>query len=187
MKKVVLLSLMLLIYFSTQAQSPATSKGASLVDGLLTFSSDGFNNDRGRSNFYSTTFGYQYFILDRFAVGLNGELSRFASEFLTTSNQSIGPEIAYYFDRGTPFIPYVSSRIRFGNTKFNDDDLKETNGALYGNVAAGMVFRQKHLAVLFELGYQATRINGEPQNTFVTDGNQIYFSVGIAGFIFKDN
>lgn len=187
MKNILLLALAFLFCSLLQAQSPATAKGASLIDGTFRLSSDGVRGISGSDNRTTSAIlgiGYQYFVVDRFAVGLNGAFSRSGNDFTITNSLLIGPEIAYYFDRGTPFTPYVSSNIRFGNSRIGIPDNRV--GVMDGNLAVGMVFRKKHLAVLFELGYQGTRIGDDAQVDFLRDANQIYFSIGIAGFLFKE-
>ncbi|MEM6699475.1 MAG: hypothetical protein AAF806_04845 [Bacteroidota bacterium] len=169
-------------------QSPATSKGASLISGTVNFNSTGNEATSTRNTNLGINPSYSYFLLDKFAVGadLSITYSRFSEDFSSTGF-GVGPKAFYFFDSGNPMIPYLTSSLNFTSIRSNlplnqSNDLNAWNGG----VGAGIALRQSHLAILIEAGLRFSSIKPAGSN-FASNTNSLFLSVGLAGFLFQEN
>ena len=166
-----------------QARSGATGRGAKLISGAISFTSqggdlyEGYNNER--LNVVSIMPSLFYFVSPGLAVGadLSYDLRYRGSSSYTTLG--VGPKIGYFGETGSNLIPFVAGGVGFLTT---GSDLGDTNGYRI-KFGGGVIIHKGRLGASFEVSYLLDSYSYEGSSESIT-GNTIIFGVGLVGFIF---
>lgn len=167
----------------SQTRSGATSGGAKLISGAVSFTTQGGDLYGGysdeRLNVISVTPSLFYFISPGFGVGgdLSYDLRSRGSYSYTTL--SIGPKIGYFADSGSDLIPFFAGGVNYLTA---GSDLGDNNGVRL-KFGGGVIIRKGRLAFSIEASYLYDRLNLEGADGS-TSGNTIIFGAGLAGFLF---
>lgn len=212
MKKWILISLLIVASFA-YSQEFAVDKGSTILMGKI-----GWENAYHYTGEYQADNGAEkltqihvaprihQFILSRFALGGEMQLSRTSQKIETTGagedeemstySVSIGPSFGYYFGQPeTGIYPYITAGIMYtttgysipvGNQSGNDSDSIEGRDIHAG---CGLVASlDDHLGLVVELSYHSldmrSTYNLEKMFSTPEDGNVVELSVGVAGLFF---
>ena len=171
-------------YADGQARSSATDRGAKLISGAISFTSQGgdlyggYNNER--LNVVSIMPSMFYFVSPGLGIGadLAYDLRYRGSSSYTTLG--VGPKIGYFGESGSNLIPFVAGGVSFLTT---GSDLGDANGYRI-KFGGGIIIRKGRLGASFEVSYLLDSYNLEGSSGSTT-GNTIIFGVGLAGFLFE--
>ena len=169
----------------TQAQSPATAKGASILSGTFSFTSQGgdlysFGDDR----FTNITIapGFLKFVSDKIGVGGDLSLGFAAVGDNNSTSLTIGPKAAYFFDNGSTTLPFISLGVSFMTRDIGFGD--NANGFRV-QPSGGIVIRKGHVGFVFEGGVRFDNLKPDGADDGVS-GNIIFLAVGINAFLFNE-
>jgi hypothetical protein len=168
---------------AVQMRTAATSKGASLVSGMLSFSSQGgdlYSWEDDRLTTIAIVPSYFYFVAPGMGIGGDISYNRMSQGDHSLTNLGIGPKIGYFIDSGSPSIPYIAGGINY--LSIGDEDDSESGWRF--KFGGGVLIRQGHLAVAIEADYFMDRFTFEEADK-ATTGNAIIVAVGLAGFLYK--
>ena len=184
-RKICVIAVVILLLGSSLVQSQeATDRGAKLVSGALSFSSQGGDLHEGFDGDRLTTIAVVpsvfYFIAP--GIGLGGDLSytRLSQGDNSFTTWGAGPKVGYFIDSGGNTIPFVAGGVNFLSTDLFGDS--ETGFGF--KVGGGILIRKGHLAVAIEAAYLYERFKPEGFSESIT-GNTIAIGVGFAGFFFN--
>ena len=107
-----------------EQRSEATSRGAALISGIFSFSSQGgdlYGGDADR--FVTSTIQPNFLVFIFPGVGIGGEVSSFyqASDDASFTSLAIGPKVGYFFDSGSAVIPFITGGVSYLSLSDNDD------------------------------------------------------------------
>ena len=169
-----------------RAQEYAVDQGSLLVDGSISLTSIGNNNDEDRDTNISLNPDVQYFVVPGLAVGGGLTLERRTSDRFSRTTYGIGPRVSYYF--GAAFektvYPFFSANASYYTQRFSFDDDTETR-SLYGfGAAAGvLVMVSDGVGLTGRLFFDVLNFGeDEVERSFSTD--TFGFAFGIAAFVF---
>lgn len=167
-----------------QGRSEATDRGAALISGIFSFTSQGGDLYGGFDNDRLTTIAIVpslfYFVAP--GIGIGGDLSynRVSRGDFSATIWGVGPKIGYFVDSGSNTIPFVAGGINY--LSIGDDD--DSEGGLRFKFGGGILIRKGHMAVSIEVSYVLDRFKFEGASESTT-GNTIAIGVGFAGFLYK--
>ncbi len=183
MKKLFLLLLIVAVANCTVfSQSEATTKGAALISGMFSFTSQGgdlYESGDDRANTIMVSPSYLYFVDDKLAVGGALSFNRVSQGDFDFTTFGIGPKAAYFFDSGAPAIPYIGAG--FSYLSVGSDG--ENEGGFGYNIGGGAIIRKGQLGFSFEGGLMAESYKPDGADDRIK-GNTIYVAVGIVGFLY---
>ncbi|MFQ5708536.1 MAG: hypothetical protein ACE5HO_13845 [bacterium] len=168
----------------SQSRSSATAKGAALISGTASFSSQGgdlygggFNNDR----FTTITIAPSFFHFVAPGLGLGGDVSLtyLSQGGSSLTNLGIGPKVGYFFDSGSNTIPFLAGGVNYLSFDLGGG----SQGGLRAKLGAGILVRKDHLAISSEVAYLYDRFKPDGFSDSVT-GNTIAIGVGFGGFVY---
>lgn len=187
-RKICVIAVVILLLGSSlvqsQGRSAATDRGAVLLSGISSFSSQGGDLHEGFDGDRLTTIAAVpslfYFIVP--GIGLGGDLSysRTSQGDFSFTTWGAGPKLGFFMDSGGNTIPFVSGGVNY--LSIGDDDNSE-NGFGF-KAGGGILIRNGHLAVAIEAAYLYERFKPEGSSESIT-GNTIAIGVGLAGFFFN--
>jgi len=180
----VIATLCLFLSPSIQAQSPATAKGAAIIGGTFSFSSQGgdlydFGGDRLTR--ITVAPGFLKFVSDKIGVGGDMSLSFTAVGDANSTSLTIGPKAAYFFDNGSTTLPFVGLGVSFMTVDVGFGD--NANGFRI-QPSGGIVIRKGHVGFVFEGGVQLDSLKPDGASDS-TSGNIIFLAVGVNAFLFE--
>jgi len=181
-KTVVLAACLTLVSFSMAyaQRSEATDKGAILISGMASFSSQGgdlFEDvEENRLTTIAIVPSVFYFVIPGLGIGADVSYNRQSQGDNAFYTLGAGPKVGYFFDSGSNVIPYAAAG--FGFITFGNGD-SESGYIIKGG--GGIMIRRGHLAVAIEAGYQYMSVDIEGESF---SGNTIAVGVGFAGFLF---
>jgi hypothetical protein len=160
--------------------SEATDKGAILISGMASFSSQGgdlFEDiEENRLTTIAIVPSVFYFVIPGLGIGADASYNRQSQGDNALYTLGIGPKVGYFLDSGSAAIPYVA-----GGGGFTTIGNGDSESGYYFKVGGGVLLRKDHLAVAFEAGYMYTSFDIEGESF---SGNAITVGVGFAGFLF---
>lgn len=195
MRKFALVSILVCVGFGAFAQqeeekTKPTDKGHYIVDGSVNFALNNskleFNGLESKSNAFIMNLSPKgaYFVMDRFAVGIEISFSYTDGEFTdpdgskTSSNStgvSAGPFLRYYLANGL----FGEASVGFGTSKSTSGDYESRNDSFGYQVGVGYaIFLNQNISVEPMFSYRHTKFKNDELVTENTIGG---FSLG-AGF-----
>ncbi|MEO1263787.1 MAG: hypothetical protein AAFZ15_33575 [Bacteroidota bacterium] len=166
------------------AQSPATSKGASIVSGMFSFTSQGgdlynnFNDDP--VNTFMIVPSYYHLVVDKFGVGGDLSFTRTSQGDFSFNTFGFGPKVAYFFDSGNNAIPFAGGGFNY--ISIGDGDNSE--GGFAVKLGGGVIVRKGHLGLSIEAGW--LRESYSPDGGDNISGNTIFIGASFLGFLYSE-
>jgi hypothetical protein len=166
--------------FAYAQGSEATDKGAFLISGAASFSSQGGDlfEDAGENRLTTIAIvpSVFYFVIPGLGIGADGTYNRQSQGDAALYTLGIGPKIGYFLDSGSNAIPYIA-----GGGGYATIGNGESYSGYYLKVGGGVMLRKDHLAIAFEAGYLYTSLDIEGDSY---SGNAFTIGVGFAGFLY---
>lgn len=175
----------LVLAFPAYAQEYAIDQGSFILDGTVSFSSDGgdlYENLEGdRSNTVLLNPSALYFVAPGVAIG--GELLvEYASqgEFSATAI-GVGPEIAYFFGEADSSVyPFLAASVSYVSLS---SDFFDASGIGFGLNAGAAFMLTRSVAISGSVGYDLQNLSvDQADETF--SGNTFRLQLGVAAFLF---
>jgi outer membrane protein W len=186
MKKIILISLVLLLFHSFAfSQDFAVDKGSILFAGTASFSTSGgdlFENaDEDRMMSMSIEPSVSYFVIQNVGVGLRASYSRDSQGDYSSSAMGVGPSLAYFLgDAESNMFPFLGAGFLYLSTTDDDYTLSGTDIAV---VAGVLVPVKKNLGIMIDAGYHMMSLKHEDWDE-AESGNMIMVGIGIAGILY---
>jgi hypothetical protein len=188
---VTLLAPLLLLNLSQgQTRSAATDRGASIVSGGFSYSSQGGNLYEAVDGSRVTTVLIVPSLITflRPGLGIGGDFTyeSLSQGDYSSSSMGVGPKIGYFIDSGGNVIPFAAGGVNLlftGYTYGNNSDSMTGFRFKYGG---GVLIRKDHLAFTIEATYFSDSYSVEQGGASESiSGNIFAISVGFAGFLYK--
>ena len=166
------------------AQSPATSKGASVISGMFSFTSQGgdlysdFNDDPANTFIFSPS--YYHLIVDKLGVGGDLTFNRTSQGDFSFNTFGIGPKVAYFFDSGSNTIPFAGGGVNYISVGDGDD----SDGGFAVKLGGGVIVRKGHLGLSIEAGW--LRESYSPDGGDNIAGSTIFVGASFLGFLYSE-
>lgn len=177
------LTLIMLLGFNLalgQSRNEATDKGASIISGMFSLSSQGgdlYEWEGERFNTFQVTPSLIYFIAPGIGLGADISYERMSQGGDSFTTWGAGPKIGYFIDSGSNTIPFVAG-------SFNYLDFDDGDNGLRIKLGGGLMIRKGHLGVSVEANYSIDRIKYEFSGMSDSiSGNSFGITVGFAGFL----
>lgn len=178
-----LLTLVACSFAYGQTRSEATDKGAMLISGTASFSSQGGDLYEGFDDERLTTISIVpsvfYFVSPGLGLGADLSYNRVSQGDFSATIWGVGPKVSFLFDSGTNAIPFIAGGVNYLSIGAND----ESEGGIRLKFGAGFLIRKGHMAVSIEADYVYDRFKPEGFSEFIT-GNTILIGVGFARFLY---
>ena len=187
MKQKITLLAMVTLFFQINlltAQSPATSKGASIVSGMFSFTSQGgdlysnFNDDPVNTIMFVPS--YYHLVADKLGVGGDLSFTRTSQGDFSFNTFGFGPKVAYFFDSGSNTIPFAGGGVNY--ISIGDGD--ESEGGFAVKLGGGVIVRKGHLGLSIEAGW--LRESYSPDGGDNISGNTIFIGASFLGFLYGE-
>jgi hypothetical protein len=139
------LAALVLLATAASAQGYPTDKGSILLDGAISFTSQGFEDVDERATNINVNPSLGYFIMPGLAIGAEVLLDKTSFDELSSTSLGVGPFVAYFF--GGPAsrtYPFISAGVNYVS---NSTEGVDTSG-LGAEVAAGAAFMVARNAAL---------------------------------------
>lgn len=174
MKKALLFITLIALNFASMAQ---INQNNWMLGGSFAFSSSEVMDITTKTTLFSPNVGY--FFLDKFAGGINGNLSALkveGEEILSTS--MFGPYVRYYlFKNDSDFNMHFDGSYMFGATKAGGETFNQDG---YELAVTPMVFLNKHTALELRVSYGSVHTEDESERTN-TFGLGVGFQIHLGG------
>jgi outer membrane protein W len=186
MKKIILISLVLLLFHSFAfSQDFAVDKGSILFAGMASFSTSGGdlyeNADGDRAMNITLEPSVNYFVIQNVGVGLKAQYSRDSQGDYTSSTLGIGPNLAYFLgDAESNMFPYLGAGFHYITNSVDDYTISGTDIAIIAGVLAPV---KKNLGIMINASYHMMSLKHEDWDE-AESGNIIMVGIGIAGMLY---
>ena len=158
-----LLMLLGLVYGQEKSISPATTKGSSILSGIVVYSSSQdnalFDDSKSRSQLLKFNSSFLGFVTNKFGMGIDLGVERLNVPSFTSTALQIGPKIGYYFDSGDNITPYINAGISYLYQKRNFEVDRDQATRVSGVI--GVLFRKEHFALNVEGGFHRDDFRGD--------------------------
>jgi len=166
------------------SQNFSTDKGAMILGGTASFTSEGFEGESRRSTSIMIKPVFDYFIMQNLFVG--GSLGMYYSSNSSFDNTDvgIGPEIGYAFGgANSSMFPFLKAGFNYFSLSTTNNGSKSTSSITVITLGGGMVFEIiKHIGIV---GFLSYNIINQPNEFYSKSSNTIELSFGFYGLIYK--
>ena len=187
-QKILFLTISLLIFSLAQAtsQSVATQKGAHIINGMVSFTSQGGDLYSGgfsdnRISTFMISPSYLSFVEDKIGIGGNLSYTRTSQGDINIFSFGIGPQFGYYFDNVSNTIPFIETNINYLSIGGNGNN----EGGFGLKLGGGLVVRMGHAGFSFEAGYLRESFKPNGATSAVT-GSTFFMGAGLVAFLYND-
>lgn len=166
-------------YRQSTAQGSLFTSGNGFIN-IVSGEFYGYENDA--AILISLNGNLSYFPINRLAVGAKFSLETLADDTESSSITTIGPEISYFLDNDSQFLPYAFASASLLTFRLDTPGGSgEANGSRL-DFGGGLIYRiGPYLGVNLKGGLQFDRIN---INRDKIKGRVLFVSIGLAGFVF---
>ena len=176
-----------MVSISARAQTHAVDQGSLLIDGNVSLTSTGSNDDGDRVTNIMLSPSVQYFVVPGLAVGASFSLERQASDGFSRTTYGVGPSVSYYFGASVEkaIYPFVAVGVNYFGSRFDfDGDTDTETLSAYGVGASGgvLVMLSGSVGVTGRLFYEVQDYSDDFDEDLRT--NAFGFAFGIAAFVF---
>jgi hypothetical protein len=183
MKKTLIAIFCLTFFTFSFSQEFAVDKGAVIIAGTASFTSEGgdlyeYNGERLTTFSIAPTF--VYFLATN--IGLGGSVAYTSTSRGDNSYHTlgIGPTIGYFIgNASSTTFPYIAAGIQY-YTAGNGSSISGTDIVLGGGVICPV---KEHIGITINVGYHMMSLKPEGANES-TSGNIIAVGIGITGLLF---
>ena len=147
-----------LLLVGMQAANAQLTKGNWLVGGTGNFSSDNVVRS-GDPELKSTNFSFLpnvgYFILNKFAAGLNAGVAHSKSNSTSVTTYSAGPFARYYLlNIEKPFNLFIHGSYRYATSRIKNFGIRSSNDFYNYSISGGpVIYFNSSVGLEFSIGY----------------------------------
>ncbi len=177
MKKIILISIAILLSSTSLFSQSALSKGAYTVGGSISYSNRSMDGDSDSHNNFVFAPSFGYFFTNNLFTGLTIQYVHYSKGDFSTDNIGFGPSLRYYFNNDK-LAPFLGLSYLY-NKRVNNSDDEFTNSMLTLSLGADY-FITKYFAVEGIIEYSFISY----KSTTDRDGKLFNIAFGAKYFVF---
>lgn len=185
LKHAVAVFALLFIAGPVSAQDFAIDKGAFVLDGTISFNSDGgelFENvDGDRANTVLLNPSVLYFVAPGLAIGGELYVENASQGDFSVTTIGVGPEVTYFFGGPESTVyPFIAAGVSYASLS---SDFVDASGIGFGFGAGAAFMLTSSVAITAGGSYEISNLSVDQTNE-TQSGNTIRLELGVAAFLF---